>query len=157
MGVSNLAKSMAAAIAFMVMGLGSHADAQAYEGVTPGTDNPPPRAQRLNKRDRVVTWPGFQVLSNGSSRFFVQSTRPVSFDVRKSNKRFEVLIRRNKIHLANNRHPLETQHFETPVTRAYLKPRGRDVALVFELRDKVTPTVTQKRSDDGYNYLFVEF
>ena len=69
-------------------GLGSHADAQAYEGVTPGTDNPPPRAQRLNKRDRVVTWPGFQVLSNGSSRFFVQSTRPVSFDVRKSNKRF---------------------------------------------------------------------
>ena len=92
-----IARGTALVLMVMLAAIGAQADE--YEGVTPGSDNPPPKAQRLDKSKRLVTWPGFQTLGEGKSRFFIQTTRPVSFDIRQSDKRVEVVIRKTKIHL----------------------------------------------------------
>ena len=63
-----------------------------------------------------------------------------------------------RVHLKTNYLPLETQYFDTPVTRATVRRSGKkDVTMLFELREDVTPTITQKRGKDGFNYVFVKF
>ena len=143
---------VAVALAAIILPNMSHA----YEGVTPGTDHPPPMAQRLRAGTLVVTWPGYQKLADGDSRYFFQTTSRVATKTHKSEGRFEVTFKRAKIHLYNNRHPLEMQFFDTPVNRVYLQRRGRDTVAVFELREQSSPSVSQKRMGD-YNFVFVQY
>ena len=42
--------------------------------------------------------------------------------------------------------------------RATVRRSGKkDVTMVFEMREDVTPTITQKKGKDGFNYVFVKF
>ena len=129
-----------------------------YEGVTPGADNPPPRAEEIPTDTLMLTWPGFMMREEGGSRFFIQTSKPVEVATRKSGSRFEVILRNTVVYLKNNYLPLETQYFDTPVTRATVQRKGRkDTAMVFEMRDKVTPTIRQEKGKGGFNYVFVDF
>jgi hypothetical protein len=69
-----------------------------------------------------------------------------------------LVIHNIRVHLKTNYLPLETQYFDTPVTRATVQRTGKkDVTMVFEMREDVTPTITQKKGKDGFNYVFVKF
>jgi len=132
--------------------------ASGYPGVRPGTGSPPAsRRARPSGRIRLITWPGFEAQPDGSSRFFVQLSGPVRYETSQSEGRFEVLLRGVRIHLRNNGRPLETRFFETPVLRARLARRGRDVAFVFELRGPATPSVHAEVGEGGYHFLYVDF
>lgn len=132
-----------------------------YAGVTPGSttsENLPPKAEEIPEGALMLTWPGFMMREEGGSRFFVQTSRPVEIATRKSADRFELLLRDTKVHLTNNFRPLETSFFETPVTRASVQRRGpKNLVMVFEMRADATPTVTQEKGKDGFNYVFVDF
>lgn len=129
-----------------------------YEGVTPGSDNPPPRADEIPKGALMLTWPGFVMRKEGGSYFFLQTSKPVQVATKKSAGQFELVMRNTRVFLKNNYLPLETQYFDTPVTRATVQPKGRhDVVMVFEMRDNVTPTIKQEKGKDGFNYVFVKF
>jgi hypothetical protein len=129
-----------------------------YEGVLPGSGRPPPASQRLARRTAVIlTWPGFQARDGGGSRFFVQTTRPVATEVRVTPQRIEVIFPRTTIHLANSRRWLETQFFNTPVERARLERRGRNMALVLHLRAQATPRVSVDAGEGGFYYTYVDF
>lgn len=128
-----------------------------YEGVTPGTPNPPPRVAQIARAGRtLVTWPGFQMTSGGS-RIFVETSAAVSFQETRGPNRFVVLLRNCKIHTRNNRNPLVTRHFNTPVRTAFLVPRRRDVELVVELRGEVSPSISQGDGPNGFRFLFIDF
>ena len=128
-----------------------------YRGVVPGQSHIPPRARRLAKtRRNYVVWPGFEMLDGGGSRVFIQSTRPVTYTREDAPGRIVIVLRNTRIHLRNNRNPLVTEHFNTPVAEAYLTRRGRDTLLVLEMKTEVTPTVRQV-SENGYHFLFIEF
>jgi len=95
---------------------------------------------------------------DGGSCFFVQTSRPVKFGTQKSEGRLELVLHNTRVHLKNNYLPLETEFFETPVTRATVQPRGKkDLVMVFEMREDAAPTITQKKGKDGFNYVFVKF
>ncbi len=126
-----------------------------YAGVTPGTGHLPPRAP--SGEARLLTWPGFQARPDGASRFFVQTTQPVQYRVENESGRAVIILENLGIHLRNNRRPLETRYFNTPVTRAKVERRGHDVALVLEMRAAVTPSVSVQPSEGAYHYLFIEF
>ena len=131
---------------------------QNYEGVTPGSGNTLPRVEELKgKPGTWVTWPGFLMPEGGGSRFFLQTT--VAVDYKITNKKKTLVIRLNNaaIHLSNNRNPLVTTHFNTPVSRAYLKKRGKHVDLILELKVDATPQITQMADQDGYHYMFIDF
>ena len=138
----------------------AHAEGASYEGVNPDSEaaeNLPPKAEEIPKGALMLTWPGFMMHEDGSC-FFVQTSKQVRFDTRQSEGRFELVLRNTGVHLKNNYLPLETQFFTTPVTRATVQRSGkRDVTMVFEMREDVTPSVTQKQGKDGFNYVFVKF
>jgi hypothetical protein len=137
------------------------ADDTGYAGVTPGSetsDNLPPKAEEIPEGALMLTWPGFMMRKDGGSRFFVQTSRLVHIATHESEGRFELILRNTRVYLKNNFRPLETEFFKTPVMRATVQRQGKkDVAMVFEMRAKATPTVTQEKGKDGFNYVFVDF
>lgn len=128
-----------------------------YAGVAPGSGNMPPRSPSPEAQRLLMTWPGFQQRPDGASRFFLQTTRPVQVDQRSEEGRFVLILKSTRLHLRNNRRPLETRYFNTPVEAARIERRGRDLAFVMDLRAPVTPVVSQERASSGYNFVFLEF
>ena len=147
-----------------------------YAGVTPGQSESPPAESRVRRQQRarekaassrrrrpppatLLTWPGFQMREDGSSRFFLQTSGRVEVASSGSEGRFEVLLRNTRVHLRNNARPLETRFFNTPVVRARTERRGSDLAIVFELRSGSTarPRVQSVPSDSGYYYVYIDF
>ena len=137
------------------------AEGSGYGGVNPeseGSENLPPKAEEIPEGALMLTWPGFVMHEDGSSAFFVQTSKAVRFGTTQTRGQFELVLHDIKVHLKTNYLPLETQFFDTPVTRATVRRSGKkDVAMVFELREAATPTVTQKMGKDGFNYVFVKF
>jgi hypothetical protein len=127
-----------------------------YQGVVPGEANRPPRARAIGSR-RVVTWPGFQLRADGASRFFIQTNQEVAPELLTEANRVTVRLRGTGVHLWNNRRWLETQFFNTPVARARIERRRRDVFLVLELRANVIPRVSSERAPTGFYFVYVEF
>ena len=148
-------------IVFGVAGLASAEETPSYGGVTPGSEgseNLPPKVEEIPEGALMLTWPGFMMLEDGSSRFFVQTSKPVQTATKKSEGTFELVLRKTQVHLKNNFLPLETQFFATPVMRATVQPKGKsDLVMVFEMREDVTPSVKQEKGKDGFNYVFVDF
>ena len=130
-----------------------------YEGVNPeseSSENLPPKVEEIPEGALMLTWPGFMMQEDGSS-FFVQTSKEVRFGTKSSQGRFDLVLYDIRVHLKTNYLPLETQYFDTPVTRATVQRTGKGVTMVFEMREDVTPTVTQKKGKDGFNYVFVKF
>ena len=131
-----------------------------YGGVNPateGAENLPPKAEEIPEGAQMLTWPGF-MMKEDASVFFVQTSKQVRFATRQSTGRFELMLYDIQVHLKTNYLPLETQYFDTPVTRATVQRTDKkNVTMVFELRRAATPTVTQKKGKDGFNYVFVSF
>lgn len=135
-----------------------------YGGVVPGRSNPPPATNRLTSRRRgarqaptsIVTWPGFQMNASGGSRFFVQTTAAVTTRMSESEGRIEVLFPNTAIHLSNSGRWLETQYFETPVMRARLERRGRDMVLVMTMRARVTPQISTA-TEGNFSFVYIDF
>lgn len=128
-----------------------------YEGVVPGESNPPPRMGQIANAGRpLVTWPGFQMTATGS-RVFVQTSGAVGFDETRGANRVSILFRNCRIHTRNNRNPLVTRHFNTPVSTAYLVTRRNSVELVVELRSQVAPSITTGEGAGGFRFVFVDF
>jgi len=153
-------------IAMLAIVLGSSgtlasADESSYGGVTPGSEtseNLPPKAEEIPEGALMLTWPGFMMHKDGSSCFFIQTSQPVKFGTQKSEGRLELVLHNTQVHLKNNFLPLETEFFDTPVTRATVQRKARtDVVMVFEMREDATPSITQKKGKDGFNYVFVKF
>ena len=157
-------KTWTIAVLAIVLGSGGTvalADDSSYGGVTPGSDNSenlPPKAEEIPEGALMLTWPGFMMHKDGGSCFFVQTSQTVETAWKKSEGRFELVLRNTQVHLKNNFLPLETQFFDTPVMRATVLPKTRrDVVMVFEMREDAMPTITQKKGKDGFNYVFVKF
>jgi len=153
-------------IAVLAIVLGSSgaiasADDTSYGGVTPGSENSenlPPKAEESPEGALMLAWPGFIMHKDGGSCFFVQRSQTVETAWKKSEGRFELVLRNTQVHLKNTFLPLETEFFDTPVTRAtVLRKARKDVVMVFEMREDAMPTITQKKGKDGFNYVFVKF
>lgn len=131
---------------------------QAYAGVVPGKGGAASRTSASDVDGAVLlTWPGFQLGADGSSRVFVQTSAPVEFDSEAQPRRFVLRLKGIKVPLSNNRRPLETKFFATPVTRVRLARRGRDTLVILELREAATPQVYARQEGDGQSYVYVDF
>lgn len=128
-----------------------------YRGVAPGSGNAPPVGPSPRKRATAVTWPGFQLRDDGGSRFFLQTNGRVDLRTTIQPRQVTVILERVRIAGRNNRRPLITRYFDTPVTSARLKPRGKHAAFVMKLRRPAQPTVSQTQTASGYHYVLVEF
>jgi hypothetical protein len=100
---------------------------------------------------------GFETLDDGSTRLFVELTKPVAYDTKAARAAITYVLKGAHVDRRNNQNPLVTVHFNTPVASARLVPHGRDVWFVVELRANVQPTVAMDASKDGTTVLRVAF
>lgn len=129
-----------------------------YAGVVPGEARQPSHvAARTGAPPVLLTWPGFQGRQDGASRIFIQTSAPVQYEARAEPGRYVILFHGLRVPVRNNGRTLETRFFNSPVTRARIERRRRDVALVLELRADITPTVSVEAGASGYQFLFVTF
>jgi hypothetical protein len=133
-----------------------------YAGVAPGTGGFAPGLHRFLLRHArrggtpIVAWPGFQMLPGGS-RLFLAVTGPVQVTTAQEAGRLIYRVHGARVVLHNNERPLETEAFDTPVERAFLRQRGRDVDLVVVLRNAATPQMSQQAGAGGLQFVFVDF
>ncbi len=128
-----------------------------YQGVVPGAVNPPAVKVPPGGENRQATWPGFQMLSDGGSRIFVQLTSETSVDAEMQPDKMVVTLRNTAVAGPTNAFPLETRYFNTPVKRARLKAKDQDTLLVLDLRKEITPVVSKEGARDGYFFVYVDF
>jgi hypothetical protein len=100
--------------------------------------------------------PGFETLADGSSRLFVELTKPVAYETKTAKGSVTYVLKGARVRRRNNTNALVTVHFNTPVTSARLVPHGRDLWFVVELRAPVQPTVTMDAGKDGAAVMHIE-
>ena len=120
-----------------------------------GPTRPHLRAHMSQSPDAIL--PGFETLGDGSTRLFVQFTRPVQYTVKPAQGTITCVLKGAHVDRRNNYNPLVTVHFNTPVTSARLVPHGADLWFVVDLRANVTPQVTMDAAKDGGAMLRIEF
>ncbi len=105
----------------------------------------------------VATLPGFLLLPEGGSRFFVELTQNVAVEEKAVAGGITYVLKGAHVVKRNNENALVTVHFNTPATRARLIPRGGDLHFVIELRQNVKPTWKLVPAKDGAAVLQIDF
>jgi hypothetical protein len=128
-----------------------------YTGVKPGGNEAPAVPVKAGATPATVTWPGFQMQPDGSSRVFLQTSVAVASAGSLQKGSFVVELGDAPIAGDTNRFPLLTQHFNTPVTRVELKRAKGRTTLVLTLRADVQPQVSTEQAKSGFFFLYVDF
>jgi hypothetical protein len=109
-----------------------------------------------------LIWTGFQSTPTGS-RVFLQTTSPVSYEIQEGRasksgrSTLTVVLRRCRIHMANNQRRLDTRAFPTPVQSFVTKQKRGDVDLRIALREPATATPGTEAGPDGTQFVFLDF
>lgn len=129
-----------------------------YAGVVPGAAKPakPPKAPSP-QAPLTITWPGFQMRPDGSSRVFIQSNKPVDAKVLKAaDGKFELELAGARVAAKTNRLPLDTRYFNTPVTKVSVHAARSGTIVALNLRASVTPQITSEQGPAGYYFTYIE-
>jgi hypothetical protein len=100
--------------------------------------------------------PGFETLADGSSRLFVELTKPVAYETKTAKGTVTYVLKGARVSRRNNTNALVTVHFNTPVTSARLVPHGHDLWFVVALRAPVQPSVSMDAGKDGGAVMHIE-
>jgi hypothetical protein len=132
--------------------------AQNYSGVAPGSSAVPDGIAAAPGAAALVTWPGFQMLPNGGSRVFVQTSVEVKPDLKREGNTLHISLISVSLPKGNARLPLDTSFFNTPVKSVRAKPRkDGGVVVEIDLRANVSPSMRTERAATGYYFVYVDF
>ena len=104
-----------------------------------------------------VRAPGFEMTGDGGSRVFVSLSSKVAVEERRAEGTITYVLKGTSVRARNNTLALVTEHFNTPVLRARLVPRGADLHLVVDLRAASAPTWRIAEGADGTAALQIDF
>jgi hypothetical protein len=127
-----------------------------YAGVVPGLSGAPAVPVAKSETKPLITWPGFQMRQDGTSRVFIQSTTALTPQPSAAPQRFSVYLPGAKVAGNTNKLPLETRFFNTPVSRVNIEQQRDGVTLVLDLRADVSPVVSSERGPTGYYFLYID-
>jgi hypothetical protein len=121
-------------------------------------DKPQKRSagRAVKRAGPVATMPGFQPTASGGSRLFVMLSEEVSVEERQAKGTLTYILKGAHVARRNNTNALVTVHFNTPVSRARLVPKGKDLHFVVDLRAAVTPTWRTEKAEGG-SVVLIEF
>ncbi len=126
-----------------------------YLGVQPNVNNQAPDKVGLRSKGaiKLVSWVGFQMVTQGG-QVFIQSTEPPQYDIVPSDpKEVVVELSNSRLHSKNEGRTLNTQWFPTAVESVVAKQhRGNKTRVTIKLRQ----TVGYDLRVQG-NYLFLDF
>lgn len=124
------------------------------------SDKPVRHARRRSAPRRAgprATFPGFEQLPDGGSRFFVHLSQSVPVEEHRAAGSLTYVLHGAHLRVRNDAHPLVTVHFNTPVFRARLTPRGKDLLFVLEMRSAAAATFKMNENQDKTSTLQIDF
>jgi hypothetical protein len=127
-----------------------------YTGVAPGAAATPAVQVPAGKSPATITWPGFQMRPDGTSRVFIQSTAPLDAQPSAAPGKYLVQLPGARVSAGTNRLPLETRFFNTPVTRVSISANHAGAQLILDLRADVAPQLSSERGPTGYYFTFID-
>jgi hypothetical protein len=127
-----------------------------YAGVVPGASSTPAVPVAKTETKPMITWPGFQMRQDGTSRVFIQSTTALTPQPSAAGPRFTVYLPGARVAGNTNKLPLETRFFNTPVSRVNIEQQRDGVTLVLDLRAEISPVVSSERGPTGYYFLYID-
>lgn len=154
-----LAPGSVARVALLVFAAAGPAGAQSnYSGVAPGSNVVPDGIATQPGAAALVTWPGFQMLGDGGSRVFIQTSVEVKAELKREGNNWAVVLPGVSLPPGNARLALDTSFFNTPVrsVRAKLN-KGAGVVVQLEMRSPVAPTLHTERAPTGYFFVSLDF
>ena len=128
-----------------------------YCGVKPGGDQAPAIGAKAGTTPPEITWPGFQMMPGGGSRVFVQITTQVDVSAALVGGNVVVDFGDVKIAGRNNRLPLITKFFDTPVTEVAVKREKKRTTLILSMRAPVEPRVSHEQAQSGFHFVYIDF
>jgi len=126
-----------------------------YVGVSPGTGNKNPLPKPDTSEPQLL-WTGFQ-MSEAGGKVFLQTTTPVTFDLKNEAKQLSLTLHNCRIHLKNNQRELNTSFFDTPVAGIKTRQLKRDVEVVISLKSAMTAVPRMEDGPDGTKFVVVDF
>lgn len=129
-----------------------------YSGVSPGSDSVPDGIAAAPGAGALVTWPGFQMLPNGGSRVFIQTSIEVKPDLRREGNTLFLTLNAFALPKGNARLPLDTSFFNTPVRTVRAKAKKDAVVVEVDLRNgSPSPSLRSERASTGYFFVYLDF
>lgn len=111
----------------------------------------------IRRSGPLATFPGFEQLPDGGTRFFVQLNQSVPVEERRAQGSITYVLKSAHLRVHNDANSLVTVHFNTPVFRARLVPSGNDLLFILELRAAATPTFKLTDNQDRSATLQIDF
>jgi hypothetical protein len=109
----------------------------------------------------IAQWPGFRLTDDGGSELMIEFSRsPTSPSEHRAKGSITYIFKGAHVAKSNNKNPLITVHFNTPVMSARLTTKKGDLQLVVDLRPgaNVAPSSGLRASSDGDGQqFFVKF
>jgi hypothetical protein len=153
MGVSAPAAARAAMIALVPV-FANADDTPPPKPVAPTVSHPPSHAGDVRPG---ALMPGFETLADGSTRLFLELSKPVAYTTRTAPGVITYVLKGVRVKRRNNQNPLVTVHFNTPVTSARLVPHGHDTWFVLAMRANLQPAVSIDAAKDGTAIMHIDF
>jgi hypothetical protein len=117
-----------------------------------------PAAEPLAKSARPqVTFTGFHVFDDGSSRIWVRLTHTVDVQEKLSKGTAVYVLKGALVPGKNNKNPLVTTYFDSAVMKAKLVQNKKDAELVVTLKQEVTPKHRVVSRPDGTSSVQIDF
>lgn len=122
------------------------------------SDKRPARSsrRRVVRAGPLAVFPGFEQVPGGGSRLWVHLTQQVPVEERRAPGTITYVLKGAHVRVHNDTNALVTVHFNTPVTRARLVPRGADLHFVVELRADVQATHRFQQNEDKTSTLLID-
>jgi hypothetical protein len=118
-------------------------------------------AKKTAKKDKAprpeVTFTGFHVFADGSSRIWVRLTHAVNVEQVSTRGKVTFVLKGAKVPGRNNKNPLNTSHFTSSVMSARLVATKSDTELVINLKQAVIPKHRVVARPDGTTSVQIDF
>lgn len=114
-----------------------------------------PASKDVDPGRPLATSPGFRMLPDGRSTVWLYLDRVVVASSRTEGNRFIIDMPEVQVGVRNNTNPLVTTHFPTPLSRTWLRAKGRGAELVLELKKPLELQHSLERGPRGVSIISV--
>jgi hypothetical protein len=105
--------------------------------------------QKIDPSRPQAKGPEFIVATDGTSHISVQLSQKVEVSTTVHAHTYTYELPNAQVAVPNDRNPLVTTHFSTPVSRIKLVARGKNARLVVELRESTPPQMQLRQLPNG--------
>ena len=133
-----------------------HAPAKPAPRATTAATNTRLVAHTLGAGSARLMSTGFRLTKDGGSEIVIQTSAEVTLEERSTATGSVFVVKNCRVQRSNDRRPLDTRFFDSPVTGVTLKEHGGDLEISVALRGAATATPRKERGPGNSWYWILD-